>query len=785
MNLPTLQPSHSPNPPADQQLPLSESASSVRSSFNSGQTIPGSAKAIGQRWCEVDRLSGADSDDCVDALDRPSTVRQQVPEPQTSEDDCPWQVVTRRRSGYKRQSSSVGNSVTGVKNDARPKGTSQGQLLENRSAGNEMSGQHQPGQAAAPVSLLFLASCSYWPLCIKGFARLSEVDWLSFHARLTRFHQFQELMVSADTFQRFHQIMTMGPKAIRGTHDTAFLVGPFKVLLSESDLMLDSLLLSLMIERIVPGFLSTLGERFVSALCGVSCKRPEMLKAITELFTQICQGDECWLDRLGWKKLSTRERCNLFSGVAFLLKQGRRTDLTRRLHRQVNRSWLEKRFNAALQSLSYDTGHRDPDHSLRDLRASLRAIYFWLEGRFFLIAEARERTQLIVCFADITENLVEVLSRLDPQPSMLLYSIWHATTQWSFYFRKYMPDLLGYDRTVVLFDGLLQKLRRWSQLEGMAFELRLTLLGNVLMKCEDLLYKRNKALPQNVWSQYENMLRSNLARCNEFMGRYEPPFATNDPLSHARQKLNARLDLLLKESAFDRLECAIHRAARPRIQQYLHKYRVACDEWSADSSHREIGTIELAKWYFLAGENETGVKTLMGLHCDSGRLCLKKAILLSNHNMFQAAVDELLRSKALMADHDQRKRDQIDDQVAMTKLQWYRAENNIEHLISAYRLSVDLLGRCDSRDRLRFEGGLAHIVNTMRKSDMRFEDYAGLTSVLGYLVRDGCGIKSWQHFADLLYIRHKMSLTSVDSVNKLAAEVSKNRRLYLGIGKKS
>lgn len=31
--------------------------------------------------------------------------------------------------------------------------------------------------------------------------------------------------------------------------------------------------------------------------------------------------------------------------------------------------------------------------------------------------------------------------------------------------------------------------------------------------------------------------------------------------------------------------------------------------------------------------------------------------------------------------------------------------------------------------------------------------------------------KSWQHFANLLYIRHKMGLTGADSTNKLAVEV--------------
>ena len=73
----------------------------------------------------------------------------------------------------------------------------------------------------------------------------------------------------------------------------------------------------------------------------------------------------------------------------------------------------------------------------------------------------------------------------------------------------------------------------------------------------------------------------------------------------------------------------------------------------------------------------------------------------------------------------------------------------------------------------------------MKHSGLRFEDHAGPASVLGYLVKDGCGIKSWQHFSILLYIRHKMRLTSVDSVNKLADEVARKHRCYLGIDQKN
>ena len=76
-----------------------------------------------------------------------------------------------------------------------------------------------------------------------------------------------------------------------------------------------------------------------------------------------------------------------------------------------------------------------------------------------------------------------------------------------------------------------------------------------------------------------------------------------------------------------------------------------------------------------------------------------------------------------------------------------------------------------------------HIVNAMKKSGMRFENYAGQTSVLDFLVKDGGGIRSWHHFANLLYIRHKLGLTSADSVNKVANELGVRQGFFLGLDK--
>ena len=148
-------------------------------------------------------------------------------------------------------------------------------------------------------------------------------------------------------------------------------------------------------------------------------------------------------------------------------------------------------------------------------------------------------------------------------------------------------------------------------------------------------------------------------------------------------------------------------------------------------------------------------------------------------------MDEFHHAKALMTEADGADQDKLDGRLAMTQFQWFVAENNIDHLISAYRQYVDLLGRCRIQDRGWFEGGLVHIVNAMKKNGLRFADYVGQTSVLGYLVKDGCGIKSWQHFADLLYIRHKMGLTEVDAVNKVADEIGGKHHFFIGQDKKA
>lgn len=216
MDLVSLQPGHSQNLPAGHQLSTADSATSVRSVFD--PATPGLPdKTIAQRWCIVDRPGGTHSaesdsdyvdaradinnsdDEYLNALDHPwpTTSDQQQPEPQTSHGDGPWQVVTRRRSGRKQQQSAAGKGGDArVKKGTRKKGTSARQLPENSSAGNGGCGQNKP-VGNAPVTLLPITSCWYWPLCIRSFAQLCKVDWVSFHTRLMKLPECEGIRTSS------------------------------------------------------------------------------------------------------------------------------------------------------------------------------------------------------------------------------------------------------------------------------------------------------------------------------------------------------------------------------------------------------------------------------------------------------------------------------------------------------------------------------------------------------------------------------------------------------------
>ena len=804
MDLVLLQPGHSVSLPAGQQLSNADSATSVRSVF--APAIPGLPdKTIAQRWCIVDRSGGTDNagsdSDYVDAradidssddeyfssLDHPTlpTVDQQQSEPQTIDGDGPWQVVTRRGSGRKQQQLPAGKgSDARVKKGTRKKGarkkdTSASQLPENSSAGNGRCGQNKPVQVPGndPVSLLSITSCSYWPLCIKSFARLGEVDWASFHARLMKFREREGIRITRQDFLRFHDMMTEGLQAIKGAEDAFFLVGPFKVLMFEFELSSSALLLSLVIERIVPGFLSLLGERFIASLSWVDHGREELLTAVTELLAQLCQEDQCWLDRMGWQKCSTRHQCNLFSAITFLCKRTKKIDLLRKLHHRVSISRLEKIHYATMQKLTRLTVRSHADPLLRDVKSSIRAVFCHLEGRLSILPEKRDLPRLVTLYANIIENVIEVIAGHDLPLNSALLGIWQVVAYWSFHYRCHLRSHLGFDRTIALLSGLLKHIRCWPELERLAFELRLTLLEAVLLKCEGLLIKRDSTLFSQAWHEYRNLLVSLLAQCNQFIPDYQTPFVVTSQADSVDYEGDARRELLLMESKFSRLDFEIRKPTRQQLDKELQMFREAFKKnWALSCHYLEIGTLELAKWLFLAGKRDEALSCLMGVCFSHLKLGWKKGNLLADHGEYQAAVDEFRRVQSLITDSnkgDCPTRDDLDDRIAMTQLLWYQAGLNTDHLICAYRISVDLLGRCAIQDRMRFQGVLIRIVNTMKNSGLRFEDYVGQTSVLDFLVKDGYSIKSWQHFANLLYIRHKLGLTSADSVSKVADEVGR------------
>ena len=613
------------------------------------------------------------------------------------------------------------------------------------------------------------------------------MNWATFHAKMVNSLEHSPASFTELDFLRFHRLMKAGPQIVGQAEDLIFLAGPFKVLLPSGELSPDTTLLSLLFERDSPGFVKLLGHRFVSSLSGLDRKHGKLFTAVTELFVQICQEDPHWLDRLGWQTLGTRHRCRLFSSSSFLLKESKQIPLIRNLHQRVSGLWLQGCHYAVVQKMSREQPSGDMENWVRDLKASVRALSCSLEVRFFITGEIGERYRLVVSYADMVESVIGAMDRLDPPPSRFLHGLWQSIAHWSFYFRKHFREYLGFDRAITLFNGMLRHIDRWPDLERLAFHLRITLLGTVLVQCEHLLLKRNGVLFSRAWHQHRSMLSALLTRCGEYMKSYQPPFATDDQSICARNKKDARLDLLLWESNYHRLDCESRKVDRGFIQEKLRLCREAFDkELKLSRHHREIGALELAKWCFMGGEDEAGVTSLLGVCFELHTLSWKKADLLARHDMYQAAIDEYRHSKALITNSDAvdtRKLDSIDDRIAAVHLMWYEAENDTDHLAAAYQLSVALLGRCHIEDRSRFEGGLAHIVNAMKKSGLKFTDYVEQTSVLSFLVKEGCTIGSWSHFADLLFIRHKLGLTEVGTVDKVASKMKGRRHLFLDLGK--
>ena len=238
MDLASLQPSHSLNLPAGHQ-PAPAAALPSGSILPCGENTSGPpGKAIGQRWCLVDRCVDSDGsvshseyfdagqdvdssdDDYFDALEDTAlpTVPEQEIEQKTG--DAPWQVVTRRKSRRKGQNSPVapsGNGAARVKSGVQVRRASASQLPKKHCAGNREIGKKQRMRApdSAPLSLLSSRSCSCWSLCVRSFARFGAMDWVSFQTCQVKFHQCLQTTVTEDEFLRFHHMMTGGPQGER------------------------------------------------------------------------------------------------------------------------------------------------------------------------------------------------------------------------------------------------------------------------------------------------------------------------------------------------------------------------------------------------------------------------------------------------------------------------------------------------------------------------------------------------------------------------------------------
>ena len=799
---------HSLNCPAGYQPSSSDSLPFVSVTTSTGCGLPG--KAIGQRWCVVDRDTDSDSeyydanpdvgcsdDDYFDAFDCLPADCQKGLEEETDTDNGSWQVVTRRKSkGRQRGFSSTAdrNKIQKCGN-IQAKKTSAGQCPDHpatkRSAPHNGSQPLSGKEALLPVST---ALTPYWSICVECFEHLAKINWQSFRNDLLKFQeraqieQHQRVNISRDDFLRFQQMMIQGPKAVVGAEDVVFLVNPFKVLLSQPALSPKIIFLSLLFQRTVPDFVQRLGEPFIRGLTGVKPGKVSTYAATSELFVQICQHHDCGLDQLGWHPLRPRLQCKLFSFLAFIFKQQGRLDLIRQLNRQIDWPWLEDCFLATAARVHRNSN--DPVAHLLDLREVIRATFFWLESQFFVLKEEEGNgSDLIESFASICELLFEVVSDFEPSLESLLISVWRAVCQWSVHFSNHFSRYLGYDRAIRLLEGLLHVIQRMSELDKLAFELRLRLMDVVLMKCEDLLPRRDGGLFVRAWRGYRGRLASLMACCKQFLLDYQHPLTAASHFSRDKRRVSAQLDLQLRESAFYRLDFARSRPSRQQIQEKLLAYsQTFAGGWGLSQRHVEIGTIEMAKWYFLANQHYSGIKCLKDAHFELDSMRWKKADLLDRYGEYQAAIDEYRHGKALLSDRSafsRRSRDWFDDRIAMTLLHWYEAGNNIDHLIEAYRVDVELLGRCSADDRERFEGVLNRVVNAMKASGLKFADYSRQAAVLSYLVKDGGSLKSWHHFADVLHIRHKSGLTNADTINKVAREIGGKYRFFLQLGKKS
>ena len=744
--------------------------------------------------------------DCVASLDVSRDDHQSISlqqplqqSPAEDSDDGQWEVVSYRRGRHKRDKHNKHQCVgqrgagTGVN-----KGAAVSSFTDSTDA--EKGGRLKPyvqqlsPAGNSPVSLAAHVTNSQWQECLRSFAHLGKIRESVFYNCLMK-HQNHILLtrqvwpgarVSRREFVRFQKMMAQGPESITRARDIFFLAAPFRVLLSQSDDSPAIIFLSLIFEGIVPGFLSRLHECFVNGLSAVNPSIGKTFYTITEQFALLCQEDERYLERFCWQELPARQRCNLFSFLAFFFKKSEQLDMVKELNHRVSRPWLVEYFHSVVAEVPGRTCNNERLAVLYDLRSVLRANFYWLEHQFFEIDTQENRCRWIEEFADLVEVVMDALRNIAVNPREdVMVGVFRVIAQWSVHFSMFLNRHLGYERTINLLNDLIHHIAPLEALSNLAFELRLRLLDGLLMKCEDLSHKRDCSQLTQTWDKYGPDILSQLENCREFMKCYTPPFNSFDRSVLFQRIKVARLNLQLRESAYYRMCCQLTKTLPAQIQKHVHTYETVYSEgWKLSKCHKEIGTLELAKWYSLAGNQSEAVDTLVGMPFTQNNLCSQKANLLSNFGAYEAAIGELRRNKAMFASDSpahRYKRNELDDRIAMNLLSWYHEEKNTDHLVQAYSLAVDVLGRCQPNDRGRFEGALGYIVNAMKFSGLKFEQFASKASVLSFLVTEGRCIKSWYHFSNLLHFRHKAGITDASTLDKVIQTAGSSRNVFLKV----
>ena len=764
-------------------------------------TIPATAaslavmKAINQRGCEASLDVSCDDQHSL-SLQQP--LQQPLQQsPAEDSDDGQWKVVSYRRGRHKHDKRNkhpcVGQRGAGTEVD---KGAAVSSFTGSTDAekGRQLKARQLSPAGNSRVSLAAHVTDSQWQECLRSFAYLGNIKESVFYNCMMK-HQRDILLtrqawpsarVSRREFVQFQKMMAQGPESITRAQDIFFLAAPFRVLLSQPDDAPAIIFLSLIFEGIVPGFLSRLHECFVNALSGVIPGVGKTFFAIAEQFALLCQQDERYLERFCWQELPARQRCNLFSFLAFFFKRSEQLDMVRELNHRVSRPWLLEYFQSVVAEVPGKTCDNERLSVLYDLRSALRANFFWLKHQFFEIDTQENRYHWIEEYADLVEIVMDALRNVPVNPrEEVMVGVFRAIAQCSVHFSMFLNRHLGYERTINLLNDLIHRIEPLKVLSNLAFELRLRLLDGLLMKCEDLSNKRDCSRLTQTWDKYGPIIHSQLENCREFMKCYAPPFNDyNQSVLFQRTKV-ARLNLQLRESAYCRLCCQLTKTPPAQIQKHVHTYeKVHSEGWKLSRCHKEIGTLELAKWYFLAGNRSEAVDTLLSVPFTQNNLCSQKANLLSSFGAYEAANGELRRNKALFTSDSpahRHKRNELDDRIAMNLLRWYYEGKNTDHLVQAYCLAVDVLGRCQPNDRVRFEGALSHIVNAMKFSGLKFEHFASKASVLSFLVTEGSCIKSWYHFSNLLYIRHKAGISDASALKKVTEAADNSRNVFLKV----